>query len=257
MAPLLTIAYLYMASSAEANTVINRTTYLAASSFIPIEGLVRDDADTHVIFLSGNGVLYLQPSEDDWYRLSSTPTNLSSVGASDAETIRVYLPLEAASPLGCADQYQFCDAAIDGLEGCGPLASLRDAIAGAAPLFNTSYAEFTAHAASTERGSEFEYFTRTIYALQSTISGVFRQIGSKGLDSHRQLVNGLQAFLEPNQWQLDVMHIWDISRAAYQAAFVDTAYGPTDPNVLTVHTNYAGPYMSKMCNNQVCFTPYY
>ncbi|KAI1257651.1 hypothetical protein MGN70_000694 [Eutypa lata] len=40
--------------------------YKHPATFIPIKELQRTDADTTLLFLSGNGVLFTEPVEDDW-----------------------------------------------------------------------------------------------------------------------------------------------------------------------------------------------
>ncbi|KAI1459935.1 hypothetical protein F4805DRAFT_455321 [Annulohypoxylon moriforme] len=55
-----------------------------SSNFMPISQLFKDDADTTLIFLSGDGVLYSQPSSDEWYRNQrlpwAVPSNPNYVG---------------------------------------------------------------------------------------------------------------------------------------------------------------------------------
>lgn len=186
-----------------------------------------------------------------WYQLNSTPANVYTVSAGAMSEFPIYLPSEPASPLACAEQHQFCNPAIEGSEQCGPLASLQDAMAGAAPLFNTTYTEMTANAAQTELGARFSYFTRIIRTMPNSISTALLQLGPKGLASHKLLYNGFQGVLADNQWQLDMTYLWGVTMAATQASFVGTANGPTDPAILSIHTNYTGmPYMDDICNNQ-------
>lgn len=40
--------------------------YKHPATFIPIKEVQRTDADTTLLFLSGNGVLFTEPVEDDW-----------------------------------------------------------------------------------------------------------------------------------------------------------------------------------------------
>lgn len=221
------------------------------SHFVPTDSLMRTNADIFVMFLLGNGVLYLQPGSDDWYRVSPTPFSVSVGGANSSKSQGFYLPLEPASPLGCAEQYQFCNTAIQGPDGCGPLASLRDAIAGVAPHFNTSYEEINMQNSTTETGSLLRYFANVFVTLETTTARVLSHLGSQGLTSKRKLSGTVQASLEPNQWQQDMANIWNTSLALTQAAFIDTVNGPTDPTLLRTWTNYSDPYASKLCNNQV------
>ena len=98
--------------------VINGTS-ADPSTFTPIDELLRSDGDLVLMFLSGNGVYFYEKSNDPWYR--ATRDNGNGIYQTDV----------AASPLGCVQQFQFCD----GGSKCGTLASLVDAAADAAPLF--------------------------------------------------------------------------------------------------------------------------
>ncbi|KAF2970833.1 hypothetical protein GQX73_g2781 [Xylaria multiplex] len=229
--------------------VKNGITFLGGSNFMPINSLFRPDADTHLTFLSGNGVLYLEPTTDDWYRLAKTPTDILWLGADQETTIPVYLPLEPASPMGCTDQYQFCNTAIEG-DKCGPLSSLRDAVAGAAPIFNTSYAEFSAYNAESKPGTLLAYFGNVFFTFDITVDSILGHLGANGLLSQRKMNGGIQGPIESNQWQLDYIHLWSISLAATQMAFIDTAVGPTDQDLFELWTNYTAPQTNKLCNSQ-------
>ncbi|KAI0517479.1 hypothetical protein F5B22DRAFT_603142 [Xylaria bambusicola] len=230
--------------------VKNGTTYLSGSDFIPIDALFRQDADTHLAFLSGNGVWYLDTSTDDWYRIAKEPTNVTWAGADQDMITQVYLPSEPASPMGCADQYQFCNTGIDGIDGCGPLSSLRDAVAGAAPLFNTSYAEFSTYEAESKPGSLLAYFGNVFFSFDITVESILSQLGGHGLLSHRTLSGAHQGPIASNQWQQDFMQLWAISLASTQMAFIDTAVGPADDSLLSLWTDYATPNSNKLCNSQ-------
>ncbi|KAI0550033.1 hypothetical protein F4679DRAFT_226114 [Xylaria curta] len=226
---------------------VKNGTYVSDRDFMPVASLARLDADVSLIFLSGNGVVFLEPTSDWWYRTASTPTNI--VVGSDVFT-NYYLPLEPASTLGCAIQHQFCNTALQNASQCGPLASLRDAIIGVAPLFNSSYSNFVSNIAETEVQARFLYFMNTFFSYDASIIGVLNRLGPAGLHSQRKLINGWQAPLEPDQWQLDITHLWNISMAATQAVFTDTAYGPTDSKLSASLYNYTTPELVKLCNNQ-------
>lgn len=53
------------------------------------------------------------------------------------------------------------------------------------------------------------------------------------------------------QWRVDVTHWRATLLAAKQAAFVDAAHGPTDPEILEYTLAPENSYMKEMCNNQV------
>ncbi|KAI1752806.1 hypothetical protein F4782DRAFT_546419 [Xylaria castorea] len=218
------------------------------SDFLPIDILVRANADTYLIFLSGNGVVFSEHTDDIWYNVSTTATDVPVTQVDELGTERVYFPRAPASPLACADQYQFCTN--DHPESCSPLASLRDAVADAAPLFNTTYAEIANSTAMTEKAARFTYFANTFFAVNRHVAEVLGQLGSRALLSQQSLLVGFQGPLASNQWQLDVAHWWDISMAIAQAICLDSAYGLSDPAVEKSRQNYTTPEFDNVCRNQ-------
>ncbi|KAI0543447.1 hypothetical protein F4679DRAFT_577625 [Xylaria curta] len=202
------------------------------------------DHNIHVILLSGNGVLFPEPTADEWYRVATTPSNIR------------YLPSEPASALGCADQHQFCNGALKGTTGCGPLASLRDAIREAVSFFNTSYPELangiTSGSAEASELARFVYMASRFFGLDKTITGIVTHLGSSAILSQRTLIQGDQGPLPSNQWQLDVNHLWDITLAVMQASFIDTAYGQMDSSILQSWISFTSPALNEPCNSQAC-----
>ncbi|KAH9908442.1 hypothetical protein F4778DRAFT_717254 [Xylariomycetidae sp. FL2044] len=224
------------------------------SDFAPIDSMARSDADLYLFFLLGNGVLYTEPSTDAWYRSTPEPLNLSAIGAGGTSALEIYLPLEPASPMGCTDQYQFCSTAFPGTSGCGPLASLRDALAGAAPFFNTTYEAFGANYETGDTKTVGEarmlYLGNSFFAMDRSVAGMVQQAGAAALESRKRTSGVYQGGLAPDQWKRDVAYWWNMSMANAQASFIDMAYGPTDPAVLASHINFATPELQKLCSSQ-------
>ncbi|KAK7931183.1 cytochrome p450 protein, partial [Apiospora marii] len=71
------------------------------SSFIPDADLMRRDGQVSLSFLSGNGVYFVSPTDDDWYRANVADGYVMITSHSDNQT--VYRPQEAAPPLGCIE----------------------------------------------------------------------------------------------------------------------------------------------------------
>lgn len=223
------------------------------SDFKPIVPLTRHDADTLFVLLSGNGVTYSNSVPDDWYRVSSSPIDVPMGSINGTVGWSMYLPSEPGSPLGCAIQHQFCTSE-SGNSQCGPLSSLRDAIAGAASLFNTNYAELAADrlkgTARTEAAG-FSYFIWMFFGFSKSIHEIFMKLGPTALLSQRTLVSSVQGPLAPNQWQQDITYAWNISLALIQGSTIDAAYGPSEPDYLQSWVNFTSPSLKKVCNNQV------
>ncbi|KAI0521205.1 hypothetical protein F5B22DRAFT_643933 [Xylaria bambusicola] len=228
--------------------VKNRSIYEINSDYMPIDALIRADADIHLVFLAGNGVVFSEHTDDAWYNVSATTTEVPIVLAGEPDTEQVYFPNAPASPLGCASQHQFC--ITDHPDSCGPLASLRDAIAGAAPLFDTTYAEIANNTATSEKAARFTYFANPFFAVDRDVSGILGQLGSRALLSQQNMFAGFQGPLASNQWQLDVSHWWDISMAVAQSIYIDSAYGLSDPVLEQSRKNYTESYFNNVCHNQ-------
>ncbi|KAI3317212.1 hypothetical protein HD806DRAFT_541470 [Xylariaceae sp. AK1471] len=218
------------------------------SDFMPTGALTRKDADIHLVMLSGNGVVFTETTDDPWYNVSRTTTNLELDSLGNASTVPVHLPGAPASPLACTNQHQFCNTKKSG--SCGPLASLRDAIADAAPLFNTSYGQIANNTAETEEAAQFTYFTATFITVDRSIAGILGKLGPTALLSQDNLFVGILGTLASNQRQLDVAHWWAVSMAMAQEIFLDSAYGSSDPALLELRVNFTTPEFDTLCQNQ-------
>ena len=105
------------------------------SRFLPSSAFNHTGGDIQIVFLSGNGVVFAGESKDVWYRATRPFGNLGNTKNS-WKSSATYIFKEAASPLGCVQQFQWCNPEYPIPEGCGPLASSLDAFEGAFPLFN-------------------------------------------------------------------------------------------------------------------------
>ncbi|KAI1326335.1 hypothetical protein F5Y16DRAFT_421824 [Xylariaceae sp. FL0255] len=201
--------------------------------FVPIAGISRHDGDVFVAFLSGDGVYFAESMNDDWYRATTTAIGyVRGVGPSN-QSHSVYMPTEAASPLGCVEQYQWCNTAYSNNSGCGPLASNLDALYGAAPFFNLSEKEFDLDRPSSESavGTRLIWPSLITISTQASIGVIVEGLGAKSLASQNLLYNGVQFPLPMDQWQIDVANWMNISLALLQLKLVDTALG-TSPDKL-------------------------
>ncbi|KAI0540025.1 hypothetical protein GGR58DRAFT_512040 [Xylaria digitata] len=220
------------------------------SSFNPIGPIFREDGDFVLIFLAGEGVIHVAPSEDEWYQVSPTQSDIfTSTGTSEVDTATIYLLLNPASPLGCVDQYQFC---LRDTQHCGPLASLRDALSGAAHFFNTTFDNFIADAANTTSAGQFNFVMSAFRDNQyASLYEIVTQLGSESLASKNSLSSSVQGPLPSNQWQLDVTYWSGIVKASIQAAFLDMVYfNPPDASQLQFRSGFTAPNSKSLCNNQ-------
>ncbi|KAI1427362.1 hypothetical protein F5Y12DRAFT_792384 [Xylaria sp. FL1777] len=231
------------------------TTFTEAASFIPDTRISRTDADIHLIFLSGNGVVFSQSMDDEWYRATSPFGQVElydKIGNISTQT--TYRPDETASPLGCIERSQLCFA---NFSTCSPLASFNDAVFGAYKLTgldeDSVYDEkgdLTAKAKANPDASRLDWFISTLQTGQLSVSGIINTLGSESLVSSQTLEGGLQLPLPLNQWQIDITHIWAISQASLQAVFVEVAHGLSDPDLEAYKTPPTNSAQQEMCNNQ-------
>lgn len=178
-------------------------------------------------------------------------TTTASTGSSQAYTFD-----EAASPLGCVQQWQWCNSAYPGTSGCGPLASSLDAIIGALPKFNLTQDQMTTDNQGraklhTAAGARFNWWIMMLDSLENGIYNIIASLGTKSLASQSSLFSGVQMELGENQWQLDVTNWWNTMLAAYQSAFVETALGEADPELQSVLLVPSNKYEQQACRSQV------
>ncbi|KAI0472517.1 hypothetical protein F4859DRAFT_522420 [Xylaria cf. heliscus] len=226
--------------------------------FVAEQDLQRNDADTYIIFLSGNGVISSVPLDDPWYRFDTLSDFTTQSVESNEQHSVAYQPSEAASPLGCAYQVQICKGNVASNDSCGPLASYSDAWGGAAPLFgvnmeaiyNLETDQLIKTYAADKDASRFVWLLRMITNSQTDVTDIVTKIGSQSLESSKSLISSIQGPLPDNQWMLDTTYWWNITLAALQATFIDTAYGSTTLERAWLQINATNSGQKTMCQNQ-------
>jgi hypothetical protein len=83
------------------HTVDGEPDYSDSNLIIP--ELRRPDGDVTVAFLSGSGVIFSQKMDDNWYR-GNTVHGTAKLG-NYVEDLKNYRPEDAASPMGCVEQW--------------------------------------------------------------------------------------------------------------------------------------------------------
>ncbi|KAI1130881.1 hypothetical protein F5Y10DRAFT_288601 [Nemania abortiva] len=218
-----------------------------ASGYVPIPELAQPDGDLTVAFLSGQGVFFSEPLDDLWYQATVPGSkNLTRVYN------QVYRPREAASPLGCVEQYQWCSSTYrkESDQGCGPLASFYDAFFGAVEQFYLVGADTSRRASGKE---SFQVITWMVYSLISYLVRLYTVLsclGERSLDSQPHISYGLMDPLPVNQWQLDVQHWFEIILSAFQAVFVGTALEPKNSDLENHRIKPMSSHRPSICNNQ-------
>jgi hypothetical protein len=223
--------------------VVNWRVSLTFSDWIPIDELIRGDGDSAIVSLSANGVTFKDAMDDDWYRATTFCSNATAGSeAMKGYIVPVYRANEAAAPLWCLDQFQFC---IVNSSSCGPMASLSDALADTMAL--PSMRGY--NPISRIRSRSFWTMLENLHKAYGYIADVVASAGSSSLVSKRTLQSGVHRSLPRNQWQVDVTRWFATMLAINQALFVETAVGSGERD------SYRIPPTSKaqreLCFNQV------
>lgn len=235
------------------STTENGKTATNNSLFIPLPSLARSDGDITLAFLSGNGVLSAEPIEDDWYGFTKPGPSYSYSPFTDGTT-PYYLPQLAASPLGCIEQWQYCNLALPGESGCGPLASFVDSYYGAAPLFNTTSEAIQPEKRPLRDGVEARLdWVSNIWTSVLTVSHILQFLGATSLASQRSLY---ESFQYPSDhtgslWHLDVNNWFATKLASLQTQFVETVLDPMHGAFSEDLVPPYGKTQTRLCNSQV------
>lgn len=238
--------------------VANGTVWIDNGDFSPIPQLTVSDADLMAVFLSPDGVYFLNKTNDPWYRgiVPSRSFKFFSggPGMQHPDTLHnTYTPEEAASPMFCALRYQYCNSS----KQCGSLASFIDALTSALSLFHGDPSEIWSSAESSHQPDgimwRFNMFQNTIHSSTSLMD-LINTLGPSSLLSTQHFMQGFMGPLPDNQWQLDVSHWFAMHMASIQAAFVTTAHGVRDEALLPYVSKPRNEYQWTMCNNQVSKT---
>ena len=210
------------------------------SDFAPIPELTVPDADISLLFLQGNGIAFIQPANDLWYRATVlSDYTVETIGKYKYPT---YQPEEDASPMGCTLQYQVCSTGLPKERQCTQPASRMDTYSAAINLFN----------ASTNGVPDATRFDMFWNFESSEPYEIITMFGSMALASSETVSYVRQPWLPANQWQLDVIKWWEGCLASLQGGVVRKATGPKDPDMLPLLVRPNGTYEEAQCRSQVC-----
>lgn len=204
------------------------------------------------MFLIGNGVRYAEQTIDPWYRGTVPSQKYYYLPYQDTPAQDSFSPEEAASPLGCLQQYQICN--LDARH-CGPLKGYFDYQIESAGVFNISEEAIMedGFVKNNPLGQRFQWFTGVVaYEGTMTLVDSLSQLGAFSLSSQAALQGGLMATLAENQWQFDVERWWATGLARMQAGFVDVAVGPSEEGLQPSTIHAPSPHIQEsFCNSQV------
>ncbi|KAF2796641.1 hypothetical protein K505DRAFT_415622 [Melanomma pulvis-pyrius CBS 109.77] len=223
---------------------------LAYTQFRPIPQLKHPDGETALLFLSAPGVTYSNTNDDPWFS-AHTVFNLSKAYYGNSNKgVDVYSRDEPVGVLGCFNQYQFCNPQMDESSRCEPLNDT-----------NSNYNEPLNTLWTSKEDQDFVKWSKNlIYAsLATSPEYVFPTSGVSSLLLRAKLRSGLQSgVIPPNQWQLEMEHLFEIMLTSLQGTFVDNINGPPSPELEPAFAKPNDTSWQYICKNQkIVSTLYY
>ncbi|KAI0023795.1 hypothetical protein F4780DRAFT_785581 [Xylariomycetidae sp. FL0641] len=210
--------------------------------FLPLPDLTPSSGDLSVTFLSGNGVRFFEKMDDPWYRATQFSDNLTNFYGGGIETHSFYRPNIPASPLGCTEEYQWCNSEYPRDRGCGPLGSYQDALVGSVPFFNLTLGDIEPDRpliSQNKVGARYVWSQMIFAGYTPTVDSVVAYLGPRSLASQPRLSYGIQYALPLDQWQLDVTQ------------FVEAAQGTGDlDDYQALQSPPVNEVERDLCNNQ-------
>lgn len=209
-------------------------------NYVPIPELFNGDADTTILFLSSNGLPFLQRTTDDWYRATIPARQLSLNGWNG--TIQSYYQDEPASPMACLERQQLCITVKGQGRVCTPLVTAMDIPQNTEAILQDR-----------EQLNRVIWFYNVLTSPSVHLAEVISNLHTGGLLARNSMSSNAQGFLPDNQWQLEVQHWFATIMAGIQQSFVRTAIGPT-PDLVPFATGPQSEQSKAMCNSQVCIS---
>ncbi|KAF7555897.1 hypothetical protein G7Z17_g1777 [Cylindrodendrum hubeiense] len=195
--------------------------------------------------------------KDPWYQATTPGISVQFTGTAGER--KLVFKDEAASPLACVSQYQYCRGKHSQEaenSRCGPLAGYMDAILGAAPIFGLVEDLDVIWSSDvpknmTKAASNFHWFLSVFSTMNTDPYSLIRMVGTSLLASQQKFQSGMQGPLPDDQWQIDIAHIWNTSLASIQAEFVNVARGTTRSDLQPYLMAPLNAHQKHMCENQV------
>lgn len=206
------------------------------SMFTPIPELQVQDADISIIFLSGNGVIFLGEVNDPWYS-AHVDTGIISVQA--AFDMPTKFADKAASPLACATQYQVCNPNLPEASRCTPLSGVVDLQHRAQQLWTDK-----------KHLDNWMAFNKIVQNA-ITVTDVIDELGIAALTARRSKANVAQYSLPDDQWQRELEQWHATTLVSLQAAAVTAATQSQDAEWAPLVMPFNSSEGKKMCRNIV------
>ncbi|KAI3320180.1 hypothetical protein HD806DRAFT_547375 [Xylariaceae sp. AK1471] len=183
-----------------------------ASSFSPIPELQRPNSDILVIGLSASNIVFIDNTTDPWYRGTEPLDVMQSAYKQD----------EPGPALGCAVQYQVCYGGLPKSKQCTHLSSLNDTLFLMHQMLENDQ----------EASDRFSWMYQSAISAGFDLRTTLSVLGTEALTARSSLINGIQGPLLEDQWKLDVQLWYSVQMSMMQRAFVVTATGPANPDLV-------------------------
>ena len=142
--------------------------------------------------------------------------------------------------MGCIDQYQICNPAMPGTDGCTPLGTI-DALLDAADNIGLN---------------NYQLSTQDTINIAMRESNMFNSVFGRGASALKAQSTVFERFqdaqLPNNQWQIEASGWFAVSLASLQQALVEIATGPVDIVSSGGYVeSFSNPYDQEICNRQM------
>lgn len=219
----------------------NGSFQIGGYGFRPIKELGSKIADTNLIFLGTNAIVFDRETLDPWYQ-ATRPVWEEKTGAGMPATI-MYATDDPAPPLACLTQCQTCNPNLPKEKSCSKPMGVFGQMEEARKVL-------TYH----EEHQLIGWLARYLDFLQPR--EIIFGLGSQSLQSRNRLRAGLQGVLPVDQWENDVEHWFNIASASLQyfPVFTAAGYFPTLTEEAVVRPNSTSEL--NLCQNQVRIPAY-
>ncbi|KAJ8124562.1 hypothetical protein O1611_g9078 [Lasiodiplodia mahajangana] len=157
-----------------------------------------------------------------------------------SSSVRAYLSTEAASPLGCVSQFQYCFPELPAGQNCTVLSGTYDS---AQQVLQLGLSNATIHRAF--------WIHNSFSAAAPALEQIRKTLDTTSLTSRFKLTSGTQGFLPSNQWQLDVKNWNSVILTLYQQSMISTVLGNT-PNYTDSDRKKYIQYASRKEEKAIC-----
>ena len=209
-----------------------------SSTFLPIPALNRTDADVTLLFLATD-VEYMQPVRDPWFEAQKEFLEFDD----DFEN-HMFYPTHPVSVLGCTEQHQICNPAVQ--DASGSPHGHCTALTGLWPMLNTGADEISL----SER--QRTVFNRIIVnaATYNTLGRAGLRMGGTAMLANQHVDRTLGDGLPANQWILELNNWFGTILTSLQLSTIQFVTGPGDAK----YNKYVRPAIAEqqwMCGGQI------